>query len=304
MKRLSVFIFGAFVSFYFIHFHTNAFGVRVHGPPELFAHTKVTPRKSISKKPKKRPAPISSEAQLKKLLISKLSRVFPKKEIEAIFSDPRLVIERSILQFKLPECELADGTRRPHTGYFDPDCGILTSWSLQRGKEFVIKYREAFDKAYEMYGVEAEVIAAILRVETNFGGYIGRYPVLTALYTRYILTPARRNNALEQIDFFLRLAKMNGWDAFEIKGSSWGAIGLPQFMPFSYWYFAVDGNGDGKIDLFDPEDAIYSIANYLVEHGWSDKVKDQRSAIWAYNHDKTYVNAVLAYARALKNLTE
>lgn len=152
--------------------------------------------------------------------------------------------------------------------------------------------------------MEAEVIAAVLRIETNFGNSLGEHSVLNTLYTRYALMPSRRNMALEQIEFFLRLVKENRWDLFEMKGSSWGAIGLPQFMPFSYWHFAIDGNKDGKTDLFDPVDAIYSIANYLSEHGWSDKSKDQRAAIWAYNHDRTYVNAVLGYARVLKNFID
>jgi hypothetical protein len=288
VRNSAVFIFGIFVSLLFIQ------------PPfTLSAHSKPAIKKSV---PKKRPAPISSEEQLKKMLISKLSTIFPKIEIEDIFSDKRLLVDRSIVQFKPLECELADGTRRLYTGYFDPDCGILIPRSLQRGADFIAKYKESFDKAYDKYGVEAAVIAAILRVETNFGSYIGRYPVLIALYTRYILTPSRRNMALEQIEFFLRLSKMNGWDPFEVRGSSWGAIGMPQFMPFSYWYYGVDGNGDGKVDLFDVEDAIHSAARYLAEHGWSDKATDQRNALWAYNRDKTYVNAVLAYAMAIKNM--
>ena len=265
---------------------------------------KSAPAKVIQKKrvPKKKAPPLSSEEQLKKNLISKLSRMFPRDEIERIFSENRIFVDRSILQTKPLECELPDGTRRQYTGFFDPDCGILVSKSLQRGKDFIEKHQEIFDRAYELYGVDAEVVAAILRIETNFGSYLGKRSVLNALYTQYILTASRRSMALEQIEFFLRLAKRQEWDLFEIKGSSWGAIGLPQFMPFSYWHFAVDCNDDGKIDLFDPADAICSAANYLREHGWSDKAKDQRSAIWAYNHDYTYVNAVLAYARSLKNL--
>ena len=279
------------------------------------AQSKIIKNKNTAKKkpaPKRRPAPISSEEQLKKLLIAKLSRIFPKEEVSKIFSDERMRVDRSIFQIKPPECKLTDETSRPHTGYFDPDCGILIPKSLQRGMDFIVKHQETLDDAYEKYGVEPEVIAGILRVETNFGSYLGKHSVLTTLYTRYILTPARRNMALEQIDFFLRLAKTNGWDPFAVQGSSWGAVGLPQFMPFSYWHFAVDGDNDGKVDLcWDKEkieecgraDAIYSVANYLAEHGWSDKVQDQRKAIASYyGTGGAYVNAVFAYARALKNL--
>lgn len=264
----------------------------------IFAHSKPSQKKSVQKNKKKpatkRPMPISSEDQLRALLIKKLSRVFPKSELEALFSDSRIFLDRSIFQAGTPSCP---------GGYFDPNCGILIPESLNRGLEFIDNYEEVFNTVFEKYGVDAEVIAAILRVETNFGSYLGKRSALNSLYTLYVLSPRRRNFALEQIEFLLRLAKLNGWDdLFEIKGSVAGAIGLSQFIPFSYWHFAVDGNGDGKIDLFAPVDAVHSVANYLTEHGWSEKSKDQRSAVWAYNHDSTYVNAVLAYARALKNL--
>src|SRR3989338_8728897 len=154
--------------------------------------------------------------------------------------------------------------------------------------------------AYEKYGVEVEVVAAILRIETNFGGYTGTRSVFNTLYTRYILEARRRKEALIQIEYFLRITRIGEEDPFALKGSSWGAFGLPQFMPYSYWHFAVDGNTDGVIDLFDPADAIDSAANYLREHGWSDKEKDRKNAVWAYNHDYIYVKAVLAYFNALK----
>lgn len=298
MRKLPVFILAA-VFFLGMPFDVSAAQVQKQSSP--------APKKSAPKKrvPKKKAPPLSSEEQLRKLLIAKLSRIFPRDEIEKIFSDKRLFVDRSIFQFKPPECELSDGSRRPYAGYFDPDCGILIPKSLQRGKDFIEKHQETLDKVYEDYGVDSEVIAAILRVETNFGSYLGKHSVLNTLYTQYILNPARRNMALEQTEFFLRLAKKNGWDLFEIKGSSWGAIGLPQFMPFSYWHFAVDGNGDDKIDLFDPVDAIYSAANYLAEHGWSEKIRDRRKAIASYyGQDGAYVNAVLAYARTLKNLMD
>lgn len=284
MRKIAVLILSVVLAFIFTQV-----------PTTVSAHKRPGVKKSVKKKPapKKRPAPISSENQLQALLIKKLSRAFPKSELEALFSDSRLFLDRSIFQTGTPSCL---------GGYFDPNCGILIPESLNRGKEFIEKYEEVFNAVFDEYGVELEVIAAILRVETNFGSYLGKRSALNSLYTLYVLSPRRRNFALEQIEFFLRLAKVNGWDVFEINGSVAGAIGLPQFIPFSYWHFAVDGNKDGKTDLFDPVDAIHSVANYLLEHGWSDKFQDQRNAVWAYNHDRTYVNAVLAYARALKNL--
>ena len=86
-----------------------------------------------------------------------------------------------------------------------------------------------------------------------------------------------------------------------MKGSWAGAFGICQFIPSSYVRFAVDGNGDGVIDLFDFRDAVASIANYLKAHGWENgRLEAKRQAIYAYNHCDSYVDAVLAYAKATK----
>lgn len=64
-----------------------------------------------------------------------------------------------------------------------------------------------------------------------------------------------------------------------------GAFGLCQFLPSSYLSFAIDGNGDGVVDLFNVEDVIFSVANYLKKHGWSDSFYHKVSALYAYNND-------------------
>jgi membrane-bound lytic murein transglycosylase B len=101
----------------------------------------------------------------------------------------------------------------------------------------------------------------------------------------------------------LRAASDNGWDLFQIPGSSTGAIGLVQFEP-SAFSVAVDGDGDGKIDLFDPNDAILSVAHYLATRGFDGQTVHQYRAIYAYyggNYDtdphKYYMKAVLKYAQ-------
>jgi membrane-bound lytic murein transglycosylase B len=98
-----------------------------------------------------------------------------------------------------------------------------------------------------------------------------------------------------------------GWDLFQIPGSSTGAIGLVQFEPSSF-RFAVDGDGDGKIDLFDPEDAILSVAHFLVTRGWDDQAEHQQRAIYSYygghydaDRNKYYMKAVLKYADEIGN---
>src|SRR5262249_10150338 len=72
----------------------------------------------------------------------------------------------------------------------------------------------------------------------------------------------------------------------EIRGSGSGAFGIPQFLPRSYLWFGVDGDGDGRVSLFDPDDAIPSCARYLQHYGWRSGIGDraQRNVIWGYNH--------------------
>jgi len=79
-----------------------------------------------------------------------------------------------------------------------------------------------------------------------------------------------------------------------------GAFGFPQFLPSSYLVYAIDGDEDGTIDLFNSADAIYSTALYLHEVGWGKSRKSQFQALYAYNHEKEYVRTVLAYADRLR----
>jgi len=96
------------------------------------------------------------------------------------------------------------------------------------------------------------------------------------------------------------LSKAGGFDPLSIKGSWAGAFGLCQFVPSSYLHYAVDGNGDGRVDLFNVVDALASVANYLKRSGWEKENQEKKKkAIYAYNHCDNYVKAVLAYATAV-----
>ena len=106
--------------------------------------------------------------------------------------------------------------------------------------------------------------------------------------------------ANRELVVWVRLCKLWGMDPFAMKGSWAGAFGIPQFMPSSYATFAVDDNGDGKIDLYDYPDAFASIANYLRRVGWkTGNEKKMRRAVYSYNHEKAYVNAVFSYAERM-----
>ncbi len=94
----------------------------------------------------------------------------------------------------------------------------------------------------------------------------------------------------------IRQCKTRGIDVLTVKGSWAGALGFPQFMPASLRW-AEDGNGDGKIDLFEMDDAIASVGKYLQQAGFK---KSARDAVYNYNHESAYVDGVLAFADALK----
>jgi membrane-bound lytic murein transglycosylase B len=93
-----------------------------------------------------------------------------------------------------------------------------------------------------------------------------------------------------------------GIDPLSIRGSGSGAFGLPQFLPSSYLRFGVDGNGDGRVSLYDPADAIASAANYLARHGWRPGIAhtQQRQVIWTYNHSDPYIDTVLTIAAQIE----
>ena len=105
-----------------------------------------------------------------------------------------------------------------------------------------------------------------------------------------------RSRARKNLVALVRQCKTRGIDPLGVKGSWAGALGFPQFMPASLRW-AEDGNGDGKIDLFEMDDAIASVGRYLSSAGFK---KSARDAVYDYNHEEAYVQGVLAFAAALK----
>ena len=157
---------------------------------------------------------------------------------------------------------------------------FITQARINAGQAFLAQHRDALAKVEADTGVPAEIIVSILGVETSYGGNMGSYPVVDALYTLAFAYPRTNEPAKiareNQREAFFRdelaqvfaLGKENGFDITTLKGSYAGAMGWGQFMPSSYRDFAVDGNGDGKVDLFNAlPDVFASVANYFVEKG-------------------------------------
>jgi len=136
------------------------------------------------------------------------------------------------------------------------------------GVEFLHKHHNTLQKAYEEYGVPPEYITAIIGIESYYGKNIGKYYVFDSL-THLAFDGGKRKRFYQyQLQEFLRMCYREQIEPRAVKGSKSGAIGLAQFMPSNYKHYAIDFDGDGKIRISKPNDAIASIANYFKENGW------------------------------------
>ena len=140
---------------------------------------------------------------------------------------------------------------------------------VQAGADFWRGNASALDHAAERFGVPPEVVVAIIGVETYWGRITGNFRTIDVLATLSFDYLRRADYYRKELVELLLLAREQGTDPLRFKGSFAGAIGLPQFMPGSIRRFAVDFDGDGRIDLAgSPTDAIGSVASFLVQHGW------------------------------------
>lgn len=146
---------------------------------------------------------------------------------------------------------------------------FLTATRIAQGRAFMAEHRQALAAVQADTGVAAEIIVAIIGVETNYGRNQGRYRVLDALYTLGFHYPARQAFFRKELGELFALANQESLDLKSLQGSYAGAMGWGQFMPSSYRHFARDGDGDGRRDLFSSlPDVFASIANYFVAHHW------------------------------------
>jgi membrane-bound lytic murein transglycosylase B len=146
---------------------------------------------------------------------------------------------------------------------------LLTERRVAEGLEFWKKHRAVLERAERKYGVAPEYIVAIIGVETFYGRNTGSWRVVDALTTLAFDYPPRAGFFRAELEQYLLMARDAGWDVFGVRGSYAGAIGIPQFMPSSARRYAVDFDGNGKIDLqASRADSIGSVANFLRLHGW------------------------------------
>jgi membrane-bound lytic murein transglycosylase B len=192
-----------------------------------------------------------------------------------------------------------------------PPTGTAKNWRVYRsrfidpirinaGVKFWQANREALERAEQQFGVPAEMIVGIIGVETIYGQQMGDFRVLDALATLAFDFPSVHPRAAErsqyfrgELEHFLAGHQQAGTDPLRTRGSYAGAMGLPQFMPSSAARWAVDFDGDKRIDLVrSPSDAIGSVANYFKGYGWIPGMPTHYPV--AFDKDKLDLDALMA----------
>ncbi|MCW8926974.1 MAG: lytic murein transglycosylase B [Xanthomonadales bacterium] len=198
-------------------------------------------------------------------------------------------VQRAVTEYGLPEQQvrdllanaeykqsIVDAISRPAEGkpWHEYRPIFLTDKRINEGIDFWMENRELIAAASQQYGVDEEIIVAIIGVETFYGRITGNYRTIDALVTLGFYYPT--NLASDRSPFFsselmqfIQLASEEGLPAAKVTGSYAGAMGMGQFMPSSYREYAVDFDGDGSRDLWrSTPDVVGSVANYLHRHGW------------------------------------
>lgn len=146
---------------------------------------------------------------------------------------------------------------------------FLTPSRIEGGVDYWQENADILARAEQAYGVDPQVVVAIIGVETRYGSNTGRHRVLDALTTLAFDYPPRSEFFTGELEQFLVLAREENIDLLNVTGSYAGAMGYGQFIPSSYRSYAVDFDANGRRDLWDsPMDIIGSVANYFHAHGW------------------------------------
>jgi len=207
---------------------------------------------------------------------------------------------------------------------------FLSPYSVNKAARYLKRYGQTLDEAKRSFGVEPEVVVAVLMVETALGTYPGKYHAVNVLSTmaasedgeirekvlaslteeqRNMQSPEviskrltkRANRGYRELKALINYVKNNDIDPFNVQGSSEGAIGIPQFLPSNIEYYGQDGDGDGRIDLFNHHDAIVSVAFFLRAHRWGKAQGDsaKKKVLLYYNRSTYYADTVYTLAQRL-----
>ena len=182
-----------------------------------------------------------------------------QQTIDDVF--PHLIHQDRVIELDRSQPEFV----QTFPGYFSKR---VTDWRTQKGKEMYAKHEALLHKLSDKYGVPPHYLLAFWGLETNFGSYKGKMPVLDSLAT--LACDKRRSKYFTQ-EFLVavKLMEREKLQKEDMIGSWAGAMGHTQFMPSAYTHYAIDGDGDGQINLWaSEEDALSSAANFLASLGW------------------------------------
>jgi membrane-bound lytic murein transglycosylase B len=202
--------------------------------------------------------------------------------------------------------------------------------SIRNALKYMEQHQQILELTEKVYGVDKEVITAIILVETRLGILLGGPSVLNTLSTMAALAdPDVRNMfwgkvskstrltreqfdkwvkrksswAYKELKAFLKYTAKENMDPAAVSGSYSGALGIGQFMPTNILAFAQDGDNNDSIDVFNHSDAIASIANYLKHYGWYPGIDGKKASKvnYHYNHSRQYVDTILKVSALLKS---
>lgn len=146
----------------------------------------------------------------------------------------------------------------------------LSDARIRRGQRMLVEYRDMFARIQEQYGVQPQYLVAFWALESNFGDVTGGFSVINALAT-LAHDPRRSEMFRNELMIALRIIEDGHISAADMQGSWAGAMGQCQFMPSTFAAYAIDGDGDGRIDIWNSvPDVMYSAANYLSKSGWKN----------------------------------
>ena len=207
--------------------------------------------------------PYAGRADVERFIDRMTGKGYSRAELSGIFS--RVEPDPWIIEYMNRQWRPASGPNGAWTRYRGRH---ISADQMARGEAFWRNHEQALSRASAKYGVPPEYIVAIIGIETKWGGYMGKHRIVDALSTLAFDYPRRADYFTDELEQFLVMAKDQRVDPFQPVGSFAGAMGLGQFMPSSWHEYAVDFDGDGRRNLWDPDDAIGSVANYFHKHGW------------------------------------
>lgn len=206
---------------------------------------------------------------------------------------------------------------------------LLTPERLAEAKAFFEANGPLLKQVQERYGVPPTATVGLLTVETRAGKFLGDnlaintlasmaastdYSMVALMFAGESVTADRQKWlnakakdkaawAFAELKALFTYARVNGLDITAMPGSIYGAIGISQFMPTSLLRFGVDGDNNGKVEIFNATDAVHSMGNYLRAHGFTGNMEDEatlRDSLFRYNHSDVYVNTIMSISHYLK----